>query len=655
MGKRKVAVVGLDSITPVMIDRFVDQGRMPNLRRLRDKGFWAEVTPTMPPTTPAGWTTVATGAWPSTHGIEGFAVHRRGDPLDRKTHACSSDLVRAEFIWQAAERAGRRTILLKYPVSWPPTGGPGVLQVDGAGGWGGLKCVWDLAHSGCWTTPTGTVGPAPGTAEGDGDAGVAEEWITRDQDNLADEAPGLLEPRAPQEWAGLPAGARPLWEAELAPFGERPGSRIHLLALDLDGESRLLPSTDRDAAGRRPLGRGDWSDWLRVAVAGPDGERWGHIRFKVMEFDAPTRRLRLYQTQVHQEDGYTVPAPVAAELLAAAGPFVEWTESYERLQGWIDDETQLEVYGQHVEWMIRATRRLLRHHPWDLFLTELHFVDMAYHLYWGAVMPGHPQYDPDKAPLYWDLLGRAHEMADRYVGAVLDELGDDGLIVVLGDHGHDLYHTNFLANHLLLREGLLVLYRDRRTGAPRIDWKRTRALASSYRVYLNVAGRDPQGIIPETERQAVVTRVVESLYRVRDPRTGQAPVRLALGREDAASIGLYGDSMGDVVFAMAPGYQTRSTIGPPPGAWAGGRLQPDRTPLFTQTEMFGQFTGDHDTSLPFTRSIHTLLYLHGPGVRPGQTRVPVRLVDVAPTICHYLDIPLPAQSEGAVLEAALNS
>src|SRR6266516_2314862 len=117
MSKRKVAIIGIDSITPVMIERFMAEGRMPNLRRMYERGWSSEITSTMPPTTPAAWTTVATGAWPSTHGIEGFAVHRPGDPLDHKLHSLTSDRVRAEQLWQLAERHGMDSVLLKWPVS----------------------------------------------------------------------------------------------------------------------------------------------------------------------------------------------------------------------------------------------------------------------------------------------------------------------------------------------------------------------------------------------------------------------------------------------------------------------------------------------------------------------------------------------------------
>jgi predicted AlkP superfamily phosphohydrolase/phosphomutase len=634
---RKVLVIGLDSITPVMVDRMLAEGVMPNLARLAERGWSAEVVSTMPPTTPAAWTTVVTGAWPSTHGIEGFAVHRGGDPLDRKVHSLTSDAVRAEQLWQLAERHGLDSVLLKWPVSWPPTGGPRVTQVDGAGGWGGLKCVHDLVHTGCWDThPTGPVAATEGA--------LAQEWMTRDADNLDEEAAGLVSPVEPSGWTSVPEGFEPAWAAAIE-LVARTGDRapVHLLAGRQDGEDRVLVAGCSDAAGARPLARGNWSDWVPLRL----GAARGSVRLRVMELSVAGRRLRLHQGQVHRSDGWTRPASLAAELEAEAGPFVEWTEAYDLLQGWIDHETQLEIYAQHLEWMSRAGRLLLRRHPWHLFLAQVHAIDMAYHVYWGAIDPAHPEYRAEDAPRFWDLLREVHRLADSFVGALLEEVDDDTLVVVMGDHGHDGYHTALLTNHVLVRDGLLALYRDARTGQTRIDWRRTSAFASGYRVYVNVRGRDPDGIVPPEERDRVQERVIQALNGVRDPRTGQAPVRLAVRREDAEGLGLYGPTMGDVVYAMAPGFQARSSVHPPAASWIGGRLVPERLPALQQTRLFREFTGEHDTSLPFTRAIRTLLYAAGPGVRPGRRRVPVSLVDVAPTLCRWLGLPAPAQCEGS--------
>jgi predicted AlkP superfamily phosphohydrolase/phosphomutase len=644
---RKVVVVGLDSIAPPMVDRFLAEGRMPNLARLRAEGFWTEVKPTMPPTTSAGWTTVATGAWPSTHGIEGFAVHRPGDPLDRKTHSLTTEHVRSEQIWKVAEQAGLETVLLKYPVSWPPTGGTRVTQVDGAGGWGGLKCVFDLVHSGCWDTQ-----PEPPRGADERRVGP-RDWMTRDADNLDEEATQRIQLRAPAPWRGVPAGFEPAWEAELQLASRgRGAASVHVLGGRWRASDAVLVAADRDASGLEPLSAGGWSAWARLRFAAPAGPRHGAARFKVMALDVAAGRLRLYQSQVHDEAGWTRPRDLAAELVDRIGPFVEWTESYDLLQGWIDHDTQLEIYEQHVAWMSAAARLLIRERPWHLFLTQLHIVDMAYHIYWGAVDPGHPQHDPAEAARYWDLLGRVHQLADEFLGAIVDEVDDDTLVVALGDHGQDLYRTALLANHVLLREGLLAVERDPRTGAARIDWRRSLAYALGYRVYLNVEGREPDGTVAAADVDAVARRIVEALYRVRDPETGAGPVRLALVREDAVALGLYGPTMGDVVFATAPGFQTRSTIQIPAAAWAGRRLLADRVPILKPTELFREFTGEHDNSLPWTRAIRTLLCLHGPGVRRGERRVPIDLVDVAPTLCRWLGLRPPEHCEGKPVEDA---
>src|SRR6185436_3968473 len=103
------------------------------------------------------------------------------------------------------------------------------------------------------------------------------------------------------------------------------------------------------------------------------------------------------------------------------------------------------------------------------------------------------------------------------------------------------------------------------------------------------------------------------------------------------------------------GFQIRSTIAVPAEAWAGQRLQADRIPVLKQTKLFRQFTGEHDSALPFNRAIRSLLVLHGPTVRTGRRQVPARMVDVAPTMCHYLNIPFPAQCEGGLLADALKA
>lgn len=641
---RKLALVGLDSITPAILGPMLAEGAMPSLAELAAGGWSSEVVPTMPPTTPTGWTTLTSGAWPSRHGIEGFAVHGEGDPLDRKRHALTADQVRAQRLWDVAAEHGMESVLLKFPVSWPPCRSPLVTQVDGAGGWGGLKCEHDLLHSGCWDSEP-AAGHAPPVAA------LPQEWMTRDADNLDEESVRPVSLGAPVAWSGLPEGFAPVFGAEL-PLCARSGARahVHLLGGRTACGDRVVLAGTPSAAACPPLAEGEWSPWIPLRF----GSDAGSVRFRVMRLATDPPRVRLYQSQVHRRDGFTRPPELAGDLEAAAGPFVEWTEAYDRLQGWIDDATQLEIYRDHVSWMVTATRHLLRHVPWRLFLTQLHVLDMAYHLYWAGIDPRHPAHDPAARQRHWALLREVHALADRLVQSVREEVDGDTLVVVAGDHGQDVYHTALLTNHLLLREGLLALRRDPRTGRPAIDWSRTAAYAKGYRVHLNVRGRDPEGCLAPAEVGGVRDRVLALLSAERDPRTGALPVRLALAREDAAGLGLFGPSTGDVVFGTAPGYQARSGIEVPGECWIGNRLVTERLPVLQGTRPFREFTGEHDTSLPFNRSLHTLVYLSGPGVARGQATVPHRLVDIAPTLCEWLGLPPPRECDGHAIRQALS-
>ncbi|HEX2051138.1 MAG TPA: alkaline phosphatase family protein [Actinomycetota bacterium] len=643
--RRRVVLIGLDSITPTMIDPLIAEGHMPNLADMRSTGWHSKVTPTFPATTPAGWTTIATGAWPSTHGIEGFVIRRGGMELDAEIDACNTRPMLAEPIWRTAEAAGRRTILLKFPMTWPPTGGPDVVQVDGAAGWGGLKCVWDLASSGCWDTR------GPEGSRGEMRPSTDKEWRTRDQDNLYEEDVQRL---PVLDGGGRRAGgfeARWATEWEVAAGDGAKGTVLHAVAVQTDAGPRVAIATSADAGASRLLARGEWSDWLEVERVDDSGRRTGHVRFKVMELDVDARVMRLYQSQAHDAHGYCRPPELCDELLRHAGPFVEWTESYDLLQGWIDDATQLEIYDQHARWMSDAARHLMASQEWDLFMTQIHFLDMAYHLYWGAIDPRHPHYDPERASHYRTVLARAHALADRFVGEVRDAAGD-ALVLVVGDHGHDVYHTSLLVNHHLATAGFLKLTRDRRTGKARVDWSRTRAYAQGYRVYVNLAGRDPHGIVQPDEYEATRDELIESLYALRD-RHGRIPVRLAVRREDVRPWGLYGDSIGDVVVATGPGFQSKSTVAIPDDAWRGTSLRRERVRVFRDTTLLRDFTGEHDTHLPLLSSLQTMLFASGPGVAHGGAGTPVRLVDLAPTMAAYLGIPAPADNEGSSLLSAI--
>jgi predicted AlkP superfamily phosphohydrolase/phosphomutase len=108
---KRVALVGLDGIIPEFAEKFIAEGAMPNLKQLREGGFWTDAIPSVPAWTPANWATVATGAQPSTHAMDGFEIHYPGEPLPFKLsdghRGFDSRLLKAERVGEAAAKQGR--------------------------------------------------------------------------------------------------------------------------------------------------------------------------------------------------------------------------------------------------------------------------------------------------------------------------------------------------------------------------------------------------------------------------------------------------------------------------------------------------------------------------------------------------------------------
>jgi hypothetical protein len=86
----------------------------------------------LPTLTPPGWTTLMTGAWPGTHGVTDFLIRNPGGSLDEPLWGINTQLCKAEYLWNTAERCGKIPILVKWEMSWPPTVTKGI-QVEGSG------------------------------------------------------------------------------------------------------------------------------------------------------------------------------------------------------------------------------------------------------------------------------------------------------------------------------------------------------------------------------------------------------------------------------------------------------------------------------------------------------------------------------------------
>ena len=130
----KIMMIGIDGMDPRLTRKYVDEGKMPNVAKLIEKGACRQdlaMVGAMPTVTPPMWTTLATGAYPGTHGITCF--FRATKEPDKIAYNFDSRLCKAEQLWNVFAEAGRKTLVWHWPGSaWPPSSdSPNLYVVDG--------------------------------------------------------------------------------------------------------------------------------------------------------------------------------------------------------------------------------------------------------------------------------------------------------------------------------------------------------------------------------------------------------------------------------------------------------------------------------------------------------------------------------------------
>ncbi|MDB4986581.1 MAG: hypothetical protein JWN04_1759 [Myxococcaceae bacterium] len=214
------------------------------------------------------------------------------------------------------------------------------------------------------------------------------------------------------------------------------------------------------------------------------------------------------------EEAHTYPAQLAGELCARFGPYLPDVEVRAA------DRSGLEPA------LIAMTRQhfAIARHLWTtrepdfLMLVEIG-PDRLHHAFYADLDPTHPEHRVDGP--YNQVGERYYALLDRELGSMLALADDDTAIIVASDHGARPLRSAFRINEWLLREGFLRLRHVPEQAAPLraewVDWSRTQAWAEGgyyARVFFNVRGREPEGIVAPGEVPALSARLCEALAAV---------------------------------------------------------------------------------------------------------------------------------------------
>ena len=614
MRSKKVVIIGLDAPIAYRVYEYAKKGFLPNLAKLMREGVYAiNFLNSYPTVTPQNWTSIATGANVGTHGITGFTIHLPGEDLTSLKTAFNSSLCKAEFIWNVVEEAGGYSIVVNWPCSWPPTFKRG-WQIGGYGlsmnEWrrGRLLYEADLCDGQLFTTL---------------DLPYSVKIVFRKASgwkNLPDQVNALEAEVKPMYSACVRAGERGLELAKVK--GPRPW---FILVLDYgEGFVELVVSWEKDyKKALCRLREGEWSPVIVREFEIVNGKVKGAFKCKLVELSRDASRVRLFTTPICNLEFPTYPKELVEEIIKVNPLAFPSHIVYDGLGwGWFDEKTFLELVEMEHKWFSDILTYLMRTREWKLVALHMHGPDWFYHytVQPELIDPSNPKYvGKEKAEKLIKLEIKFYRAIDKAIGEIVEVAGPESLIVVVSDHGIKPRIYGINVAQVLAEAGLLVFKED---GS--IDYSKSKAIPGREGpwIYVNLKDRFSHGIVNLEEYEKVREAIINTLYGYVDPKTGLRPFILALKKEDARILGLYGPRIGDVVYALRPEY------------------------------------GPHHGQLPTAEvgigSLKGLFIMKGPGVKKNYVvKRTVRAIDVVPTICYLTGLRVPRNTEGAVIYQAL--
>jgi predicted AlkP superfamily phosphohydrolase/phosphomutase len=215
---------------------------------------------------------------------------------------------------------------------------------------------------------------------------------------------------------------------------------------------------------------------------------------------------------------YTYPRDLKSEIERVAGGYVLDVEDFRT-----DDKAALlERIYEKTRKHFAVAKHLLTTKEWDFFMMVEMGVDRIHHGFWSFMDPTHRSYQ--KGNPFEHAIRDYYRYIDREVGQILDLLPPDAVVLVVSDHGAKRLDGGICFNEWLIQQGYLTVkeYPDRPTPLDKvqIDWARTKAWGDGGyygRLFLNVKGREPQGVVDPGDYEQVRTELIEKIAAIQDP------------------------------------------------------------------------------------------------------------------------------------------
>jgi len=419
-----------------------------------------------------------------------------------------------------------------------------------------------------------------------------------------------IHPLTPQAWASFLTGKNP-GKHGLYDFGVRKNG-----AYDL----RLTTSKDRKGAAiwNYVNSYGMKAGIVNVPLTYPPEALNG---FMISGMHTPTLQKGVFPEDLFDEISANFPQ-YEIDIMS------HWFDSYD-------------IFFKNVRRMTDVRIRLaeylyLKYHP-ELFCVVLVVVDRVQHALWGQM--DHPLGTHEKKDWkYAQSIYQAYHQVDEYLGRVLSSLDDDTVLVVMSDHGFGSLKKDVYLNRFLIKKGFMKIkdkkYKksfDMANPFANIEWGKTRAYSYGLfgNIFLNVKGREPQGIVNEgSEYEKVASSLIHLLHELKDPDDGKKVVSRVYRRQELYD-GSYVKDAPDLIVVMRDyEYITR------------GGYEFIGESLFSRPEI--NHSGNHRRN--------GISFFLGPNIKKGFRFSEIQIIDLLPTALSIMGIPIPGDVDGRVVE-----
>lgn len=295
-----------------------------------------------------------------------------------------------------------------------------------------------------------------------------------------------------------------------------------------------------------------------------------------------------------------------------------------------DRKTLRERLFEMTEKRFDVVRHLATTKPWDFLMMVEIGVDRLGHAFWKFFDPTHPRHVPDSP--YRHIDEEYYALVDRRLGE-LRKLLPDAVFLVVSDHGSKAMTGAFCVNEWLIERGHLVLEEPPGAVVPldeaAVDWSRTKAWGwGGYyaRIFLNVEGREPRGIIPGSRYEEAREELAGELRTIEHPDGSR--MRVTVFRPEETYVAALGNPPDLMVYFDDLDWRSAGTVG------HGGLYLSEND------------TGPDDS----VHAMDGIFVLHDPSRRYARRVEGASILDVAPTILNVMDVPAPPGMEGRPVE-----